>query len=84
MQLIVLKKLFLKLMNNSVFGKTMEDFRKRIIVKLLNNAKYYVRCICKPSFISQKTFSKNVVAVHKIKPVSTLNKPIYVEFSIYI
>ena len=42
----------------------------------------YVRCISKPSFVSQKIFSKNFVAIHEIKPVLTLNKPIYVGFSI--
>ena len=76
------EKYFFKLMNNSVFGKTMENLRKRISVKLVNNAKDYVRCISKPSFISQKIFSKNLVSVHEIKPVLTLNKPIYVGFSI--
>ena len=45
-------------MNNSVFGKTMENLRKRISVKLVNNAKYYVRCINKPSFVLQKIFIK--------------------------
>ena len=75
-QLIVLKKIFLKLMNNSVFGKTMENLKKRISVKLVNNAKDYVRYISKPSFVSQKILSKNFVAIHEIKPVLPLNKPI--------
>ena len=69
-------------MNNSVFGKTMENLRKRIRVKLVNNVKDYVKCISKPSFVSQKIFSKNFVAIHEIKPVLTLNKPIYIGFSI--
>ena len=73
---------FFKLMINSVFGKTMENLRKRICVELINNAKDYIRCVSRPSFVSQKTFSKNFVAVHRIKPVLTLNKPIYVGFSI--
>ena len=76
------EKDFFKLMNNSVFGKTMENLRKRISVKLVNNAKDYVKCISKPSFVSQKIFSKNFVAIHEIKPVLTLNKPIYVVSSI--
>ena len=62
-------------MNNSVFGKTMENLRKRISIKLVNNAKVYVKCISKPSFVSQKIFSKNFVAIHEIKPI-------YVGFSI--
>ena len=41
-----------------------------------------VRCISKPSFVSQKIISKNFVAVHEIKPVLTLNKPIYLGFSV--
>ena len=82
MQPIVFKKDFFRLMNNSVFGKTMENLRKRIIVKLVNNAKDYVRCISKPSFISQKIISKNIVAVHEKNPVLTLNKPIYVGLNI--
>ena len=58
-------------MINSVFGKTIENLRKRISVELINNAKYYVKCISKPSFVSQKIFSKSFVAIHKIKPVLT-------------
>ena len=69
-------------MINSVFGKTMENLRKRICVELINNVKDYVRCVSRPSFVSQKIFSKNFVAIHKIKPVLVLNKPIHVGFSI--
>ena len=69
-------------MNNSVFGKTMENLRKRINVKSVINTKDYVRSIRKPSFASQKIFSKNFFASHEIIPVLTLNKPIYVGFSI--
>ena len=69
-------------MNNSVFGKTMENLRKRINVKLIKDAKDYVKCISKPSFVSQKIFSKNFVAMHEIKPILILNKPMYVGFGI--
>ena len=60
----------------------MENSRKRINVKLINNSKDYLRCVSKPNFISQKIFDKNFIAVHQIKSVLTLNKPIYVRFSI--
>ena len=60
----------------------MEYIRKRINVKLINNSKGYVRCVCKPNFISQKIFRKHFIAVHQIKSVLTLDKPIYVGFNI--
>ena len=60
----------------------MENIRKRISLKLINNSKDYLRCVSKPNFVSQKIFSKNFIAVHQIKSVLTLNKPIYLGFSI--
>ena len=60
----------------------MENFRKRIHVKLVNNSTDYVRCVSKPNFISQKIFSKNFIAVHQIMPVLPLDKLTYVGFSI--
>ena len=67
---------------NSVFGKTMENLRKILNVELTNNERDYIRYVSKPSFFSHKIFNKNFVAIHKIKPVLILNKPIYVGFSI--
>ena len=60
----------------------MKNLKKTISVKSVNNAKDYVKYINKPSFVSLKIFSKNFVAIHDIKTVLTLNKPIYVGFSI--
>ena len=73
-----------KLMVNSVFGKTMKNLQKLINAaeKKINNATDYLKCISRPNFISQKIFSKNFVSLQKIEPVFTLNKPIYVGFSI--
>ena len=76
------EKAFLKLIINSVYGKTMENVRKRVNVKLINNEKKYLKVVSRPSFVSQKILDKNLVAVHKIKPVLLLNKPIYNGFSI--
>ena len=69
-------------MVNSVFRKTMENLSKRISVKLVNNVKDYAKYVSKPSFVSQKILDKNFVAVHRVKSVLLLNKPIYVRFSI--
>ena len=69
-------------MINSVYGKTMENLRTRIKVMLVNNAKDYKTYVSKPSFVSQKIFSKNFVAIHEIKAVLAFDKPIHVGFSI--
>ena len=69
-------------MNSSTFGKTMENLRKRINVRLINNARDYKKYASKPGFVSQKIFSNNFVAIHEIKAILTLDKPIYVAFSI--
>ena len=76
------EKNFFKLLINSIYRKSMESIRKRISVKLINNSKDYLRCVSKPHFYSQKIFDKNFIAVHQIKSVVTLNKPVYVGFSI--
>ena len=69
-------------MVNYAYGKSMENIRKRINVKLINNSKDYLSCVNKPNSISQKIFDKNFVAVYCVKTVLTLNKPIYVGFCI--
>ena len=79
---IALKKIFFKLMNNSVCGKTIDNLRKIIKARLVNNDKDYKKWVSRPSFILQKMFSRSFVAIHGIKIVSTLDKPIYVGFSI--
>ena len=43
---------------NSVYGKGMENIRKRLNAKLINDSKEYLKCASKPNFISQKIFHK--------------------------
>ena len=71
-----------KLLNNCIYGKSIENKRKRMNVKLINEKKVYQRCVNKPNFISQKMFDKSFVAVHCSKTVLTLSKPIYAGFCI--
>ena len=76
------EKDFFKLMINCVYGKTMENLRKRVNVKLFNNGKDYVKRASRPTFVSQKILCNNLVAIHSVKPVLILNKPIYVGFCV--
>ena len=76
-----MKKENILLIVNSAYGKTMEHLSKRISVKIVNNEKDFLKYI-KPTFISTKIFDKNYAAIHEIKPVLTLNKPIYVGFTV--
>jgi len=72
------EKDFFKFMNNAVFGKTMENVRKRVDVKLVTNDKQHIKLASKPTYVSSKMFNKNLVAVYKIKEALTLNRPAYV------
>ena len=76
------EKDFFKLMNNSVFGKTTENLRKQVDVRLVTNEKKLDKLTSKPTFVSSKIFNKNLMAVHKIKETLTLNRPAYVGMSI--
>ena len=67
------EKDFFKLMNNSVFGKTMENLRKRVDVRLVSDQYKLAKLVFKPTFVSRKIFHENLVAVHKIKEVLTLD-----------
>lgn len=72
------EKDFFKLMNNSVFGKTMENIRKRVDVRLVTDEKKLLKLASKPTYVSSKIFNENLVAVHKIKETLTLDRPAYV------
>ncbi|XP_031779837.1 uncharacterized protein LOC116416268 [Nasonia vitripennis] len=75
------EKNFFKLMNNAVFGKTMENIRKRVTVKLMSkyDGRYGVEAqISKPNFHSSSIFNENLVAIQLNKTDILMNKPIYV------
>ena len=60
-----------KLMDNAVYSKTMEqnneDLKNRIDVRLVGNEKYSLKWTSKPSYMSQKIFDNNLVAIYKNK-----------------
>ena len=72
------EKDFFKLMNNSVFGKTIENVRKRQNVILVDNRKLALKLSSKPKFERVTIFDENLVAVHMKKTEVYFNKPIYV------
>ena len=65
-------------MNNAIYGKTMENLRNRINVRLINDEKDYLKCTLKPGYMSHKVFDNNLVAIRKSKVTLKLNKPAYI------
>ena len=76
------QKDFIKLIINSVYGKTMENLQKRISVRLVTNKEDFLKYTSKLMYIIHKMFDKKVAALHEIKPVWILNKRIYVGFTV--
>ena len=76
------EKYFFKLMISSVYGKTMEHLQKGIDVRLVNNKKDFLKYTSRPTHITHKIFDKSDAAFHEIKRVLTLNKAIYVGFTV--
>ena len=72
------EKDFFKLMNNSVFGKTIENIRKRQNIHLIDNRKKAVKLSSRPNFDRCTIFDRNLIAVHMKKTEVYFNKPVYV------
>ena len=58
------EKDFFKLVNNAVFGKTMENKRKRCNIQLVTDPEKMLRLAARPTYVSHKIFHENLVAVH--------------------
>ncbi|CAH3030133.1 unnamed protein product, partial [Porites evermanni] len=72
------EKDFFKLMNNSVFGKTIENIRKRQNIILVDNRQKASKLTSRPNFDRATIFDKNLIAVHMKKTEVYFNKPVYV------
>ena len=72
------EKDFFKLMNNSVFGKTIENIRKRQNIILVDNRAKAVKLTSQPNFDRATIFDENLIAVHMKKTEVFFNKPVYV------
>ena len=69
-------------MNNSVFGKTMENIRNRVDVRLVTDEEELEKIGRKPNFDRINIFTENLVTAHMKKTTIKLNKPIYLGMSI--
>ena len=76
------EKDFFKLMNNSVFGKTMENIRNRVDIRLVTREYQAKRLTCKPNYQHHTIFCENLTAVHMKKVSLKFNKPVYLGMSI--
>ena len=76
------EKYFFKLMNNSVFGKTVENVRNHINIKLVTTDEKRNKLVSEPNYHTKKRFSKNLLATEMKKIKAKMNKPIYLGMSI--
>ena len=76
------EKDFFKLMNNCVFGKTMENVRKHRDIKLVTTEKRRLKLVSEPNYHTIKHFSENVIAIEMKKTKVKMDKPIYLGASI--
>ena len=71
-----------ELLNNAVYGKAMENMRKRIKIRVLKIFKDSIKYTSRPTCVNWKVFENNLGAIHEKKISLTLNKPIYVRFTV--
>ena len=71
------EKDFFKLMNDSVFGKTMENVRNHREIKLVTTNERKNKLVSEPNYHTTMQFSENLMAIELKKTVTVMNKPIY-------
>ena len=73
---------FFKLMNNAVFGKTMENVRKHRDIKLVTTDKRRNQLVSEPNYHTRKHFSKSLLATEMKKTKLKMNKPVILHVNI--
>ena len=76
------EKDFFKLMNNTVFGKTMENVRKHRDIKLVATDKRRNRLVSEPNYHTTKCFSEGLLTIEMKKIKVKMNKPVHLGLSI--
>ena len=77
-------KALYKLMNIAVYGKTMENLRNRIDLKLGSNKKDYLKWTSKPTYMWRKILDNDLVAIRRKKTKLMLNEPTYIGMCIFL
>ena len=70
-----------KWLNNAVYGKTLENMRKKIKIRIVKNSQDFIKYTSKPTCINWIKFENNLFAIHE-KKILTLDKPIYLGFAV--
>ena len=78
MQKTSLKKNFFKLINNSVFGKTMKNVRNHKDIKLVNTDEKRRKYVSEPNYHSSKCFNEHFKAIEMRKTSVLMNKSVYI------
>ena len=76
------EKDFSKMMNNAVFGKTMENVRKHRNMKLVTTERRRNYLVSEPNYHTTKFFTENLLAIEMRKTQILMNKPVYLGLSI--
>ena len=76
------EKDFFKLMNNAVFGKTMENLRKHCNIKLVKTDKKRNKLVSEPNYHTMKLIDDNLAIIEMKKVKVKMNKPVYLGLSI--
>ena len=71
-----------KLLNNAIYGKTMEKMRKRIKIRVVKNTKDFIKYTSRPTCVNWKVFENILATIHEKKISLILNKPIYKGFTV--
>ena len=76
------EKYFFMLMNNAVFGKTIENVRKDRYIKLVTTERRRNYLVSEPNYYTTKLFTENLLTIEMKKTEILMNKPVYLRLSI--